>query len=24
LRNVVFFWHPPNPDSSVGLPGGEE
>ena len=19
----MFFWHPPNPDSSVGLPGGE-
>jgi hypothetical protein len=23
LGKVAFFWHPPNPDSSVGLPVGE-
>ena len=23
LGQVAFSWHPPNPDSSIGLPGGE-
>jgi hypothetical protein len=23
LGQVAFFWHPPNPDSSIGLPDGE-